>query len=67
MTGYKLYRADCSGWLFCGTTPKEVGDAVKNEIEGDGGLPCDECDQILIRPFEITQEEIDNMPEFEGW
>ncbi len=67
MTGYKLTRSGPSGWIFCGTTPTEVAYVLKHELDSDEGLPADERCVITLTPFEITQEEIDNMPEFQGW
>lgn len=67
LIGYKLTRPDCGGWMFLGTDPAEVGKAVRDELEMNEGLPADECGQVVIEAFEITQEEIDNMPDFPGW
>lgn len=65
--GYKLSRHDCNGWLFGGTTPKEVAECLQNELDSHEGLSVEECDVITIEAFEITQKEIDDMPEFQGW
>lgn len=65
LIGYKLSRPNCPGWMFIGTTPQEVGEAIKNELL-DTGFPDNEG-SIVIEPFEITQKEIDEMPEFQGW
>lgn len=67
MVGYKLERSGPSGWMFCGTTPQEVANVLKAEIEADMELPTDERCVITLTPFEITQAEIDAMPEFPGW
>ena len=68
MIGHKLKREDCGGtWVFCGTTPQEVAVALKNELDSEDGLSVDERSTIILEPFEITQDEIENMPEFEGW
>ncbi len=67
MVAYKLSRPDCGGWMFAGTTPEEVAECVKNELDMHEGLPADECGEIAIEAYETTQEEIDALPEFEGW
>ena len=68
MIGYKLSRPCCDGtWIFCGTTPKEVGRAVENEIRAHEGLSAEECEKLVIEAAEFTQLDIDEMPEFEGW
>lgn len=67
LVGYRLTREDCGGWLFLGTTPQEVANSLRSEIETNEGLPADECSLMRIEPFEITQDEIDKMPEFPGW
>lgn len=67
-TGYKLKRpAVSNGWIFIGTTHEEVASAIVSEIEMQKGMSVDECDDIVIEAFEITQQEIDDMPEFPGW
>jgi len=53
--------------MFLGTDPDEVGKALGHELESNEGLPADECGQVVIEAFEITQDEIDAMPEFQGW
>lgn len=53
--------------MFMGTTPNEVANTLKAEIEADDGLDADARSVMRIEPCEITQEEIDNMPEFPGW
>ena len=66
MIGYKLIRGSSGTWMFAGTTPQEVLNTLKVELEGDfseGGEP----DSFELEPFEITQEEIDSMPDFPGW
>jgi len=65
--GYKLTRDSCPGWMFLGTTPEEVARTIKNEFEMHEGLDPDEIESMTIEPFWIMQEEIDNMPEFQGW
>ena len=67
MVGYKLTITEGIGWMFCGTTPKEVSECLRNELDTHEGLSVEEIDEITIEAFEITQEEIDNMPEFQGW
>ena len=65
--GYKLSLADCAGWCFVGTTPEEVALAVKNEIDANEGLCADDISCMSIEAYETTQEEIDALPEFQGW
>lgn len=67
MVGYKLSLASCPGWMYLGTEPQEVADALRNELESNEGLSVDEIEEMTIEAFEITQEEIDKMPEFQGW
>jgi hypothetical protein len=67
LIGYKLSRAMCSGWLFCGTTPEDVARAVQNEIEANNGLSADEIDDMTIEVVEMTQQEINSLGEFQGW
>ncbi|NIL95828.1 MAG: hypothetical protein GTO62_01465 [Planctomycetales bacterium] len=67
MIGYRMTRGCCRGWLFCGTTPADVASAIQNEIESCEGLSADEIDAMRIEAIEITQQEIDAMPEFQGW
>lgn len=68
MLGYKLMRPSTGTrtWMFCGTTVDEVINTLRSELESDMEEGNDPTDIHLI-PFEITQEEIDNMPEFPGW
>jgi hypothetical protein len=67
MIGYILRRKLCGRWIFIGTTPEDVAIGVRNEIDSHEGLSLDECDVLIIEPREISQDEIDNMPEFDGW
>ena len=67
MIGYKMTRVDCSGWMYMGTTPREVADTLFNELEMHEGLTVEECGEIAIVGYETTQEEIDALPEFQGW
>lgn len=53
--------------MFAGTTPEQVAETVKNEIEADDGLSVDERGAFQIASFEITQKQLDEMPEFPGW
>ena len=55
MIGYKLTRSEA------------VAECVKTEIESGEGLSLDELSTLKIEPFEISQQEIDDMPEFPGW
>ena len=66
LVGYKLTRPKCGGWMFLGVTPSEVGEQLATQLENEG-LLTDGCGHIVIEAFEITQDEIDNMPEFPGW
>ena len=67
LVGYKVKRTGCPGWIFAGTTPKEVADTIKNEIDSHEGLAADECGLLAIEAYETTQAEIDALPDFEGW
>ena len=65
---YRLKRSDCGGrWLFAGTTPEQVAEVVKAEIDGNEGLPVDECSQFVIEAYETTESEIEALSEFDGW
>lgn len=69
MIGYFIERSDFPGRLFCGTSADEVVACLRTEIESDlsEGLSADELSVFEIVPMEVTQEEIDKMPEFDGW
>lgn len=69
MIGYWLTRSTCPGRCFAGTSASEVANAIRYEVECDlgSGLPFDEIDIISVEAVEITQEQIDEMPEFQGW
>lgn len=70
MIGYRLQRQHQGNrWLFLGTTPDEIARAIKSELEMDmsSDLPADELEELRIVPVEISQEELDTMPDFEGW
>ena len=67
LVGYKLTRDGSNGWCFLGTTPREVSEAMCNEIESDEGLTPDEIGDMTVTPFTITKYEIETMPEFPGW
>lgn len=65
--GYKLKREGCPGWMFMGVEPHEVAATLACELENHKGLSVDECDTLHVEAFETTTEEIDALPEFEGW
>ncbi len=67
MIAYKITRSECSGWCHAGSTIEEVINTLKNELDMNEGLSVDELDQITLVPYETTQEEIDSLPEFQGW
>lgn len=67
VVGYKLTRPALGGWIHAGVTPKEVADALTNELDLHEGLSAEECDEICITAYETTQGEIDSLPEFDGW
>lgn len=71
IVGYWLERPDVgrSVRLFAGSTADEVAATVHSELDDDyyEGLPAAERGPITLVPFETTQEEIDALPEFEGW
>ena len=59
MIGYVLKRQEYGDtWVFLGTSPKEVSEGLRNELEGENGLYFDERDTFIIEPIEITQEEM---------
>ena len=64
---YKLTYEHSPGWLCLGKTPKEVGFAIQEEIFGHEGLSAEERGVMQIEAYETTQEEIDNLKEFQGW
>ncbi len=65
---YWLKRPGLSDCLaYIGTTPEDVAAAVKAEIEADEGLRPDDIGSLVIEAREITQEEIEKLPEFESW
>lgn len=67
--GYVLLRpATDSAWMYAGETPDEVAATLRCEIEPDcDGLSIDEREKIVIEPREFTRDEIENMPDFDGW
>ncbi len=67
VVGYKMTRANCSGWMFMGTTPQEVANCLCNELDMHAGLTAEECGEITIVGYETTQEAIDDLPDFQGW
>ena len=67
MIGYKINREGFDEWYFAGVTPEEVAEAIKNEMDTNKGMSVEEIGFLLITPFEVTQKEIENMPEFGGW
>jgi len=67
VVGYKITRPDCGGWMFAGTTAAEVAETLKNELDMNEGLSADECGQIVVEAYETTLEDIESLPEFEGW
>lgn len=46
-------------WLFLGANPQEAAEGFKYHL--------DEIDTMTIKPRLFTRDELDNMPEFEGW
>lgn len=65
---YKLSRPDISNdWMFAGTTPQEAANVLRCELESCDGGDVDDVGEIVIEAFWITQAEIENMGEFEGW
>ena len=67
MVAYKLTRPDCGGWMHAGVTPAEVACCIENELKAHEGMTADECGTIVIEPYETIQDEIDALPEFQGW
>jgi len=67
ITACKITRPDCSGWMFAGTTSAEVANTVQAEIESNLAEGAGSFGDIHIEEYRTTQEEIDYMPEFEGW
>ena len=67
LLGYKLNLSGFGQYMFAGVKIEEILDCVRNEIEGCEGLDVDERPVITLTPMEITEEEIENMPEFQGW
>jgi hypothetical protein len=67
MIGYKLTRPNENLLDGCSTPhPSASFNVVKVELQTHFDGDC-EHEPLLIEPCEITQEEIDNMPEFPGW
>ena len=53
--------------MHAGVTAIEVCRTLQCELEAQDGLSVDECGVIHVVAYETTQEEIDALPEFEGW
>ncbi len=64
-TGYRMTRDNAGPWMFCGTTADEVIEAIRVELLTD--FEENNHSTIQLEPIQITQQEIDNMPEFPGW
>ena len=71
MIGYRLEYEDRSGSVFLGTNAKDISKAFHDEMESDidvmTQVSLENMPVFKIIPFELSQEEIDNMPEFQGW
>ena len=73
MIGYRIKRPNAGGtWMFAGTSIEEVLETIRPELElnfegNSTSLDLSQHEPLLIEPVEITQEEIDSMPEFPGW
>lgn len=67
VTAYRLKRPDGSGWMHAGVEIDEVLNTIRCELESQHELRAEERGEIQIVAYETTQEEIDALPEFEGW
>ena len=68
--GYVIKRKGYGDtWLFAGTTAKDVARTLEEEVDLDivEGFDLSERETFIIEPREFSQEELDNMPDFEGW
>ena len=66
LKGYWLTRENGCGKMFTGVNPDEVLNTLRVELECNFDGSC-EHESLTLEPCELTQEEIDNMPEFDGW
>lgn len=67
LVGYRLKRERAGGEMFLGVSPLEVSSAIAHELFTEHKLGIDDRDTFTVEAFEITQKEIDAMPEFQGW
>ena len=67
IVAYKLGRSDCRNWVVLRANPAEIGQAIANEIDANSGLSAEELGDIVLTPYETTQEELDALPEWDGW
>ena len=67
MTGYWMKIEGSDARAFLGTTPNEVAEQVKHEIEAHEDMRAEDIDAIEIHACDVTQEQIDAMPDFHGF
>lgn len=64
--GYMLAFDAISGSLFAGITPAEVAETVCYELEAQQDCALD-AGTLRLTPIMVTCNEINSMPEHEGW
>ena len=65
---WKLRRPEAgSGWMVSGPTVQDVLDMLRDELEACSGLTPEECGTMVLEAVDMTEEEIEGLPEFPGW
>jgi len=59
---YRLRIPDAGGDTWCLIGPDGVGPIIQDELE-----QMEVGDLLTLEPIEMTQKEIDALPEFGGW
>ena len=67
VVAYRIKRPGLPGWICAGTTTDDVVDAIRTEMDAHECLSAESRGSILIEAYETTQEEMDSLPNFDGW
>jgi len=69
MLCYFLGRSDCDGYYLCGTSPEHIAEAIRNELVEEFGeeIPAEERSVMTLYAKDLTERQIDELPEFGGW
>lgn len=62
-----VYAPKGASWLAI-MDPESVIEQVKSDlVDGEGGWLDTPGQEVLLKVVEMTQDEINNLPEFPGW